>query len=542
MTMVAQAGQDEAGTATADQALPRPGRDDDDLAAEETSARILVVDDEKVIREILCEFLAMEGFVVRGVEDGEKALTELRLRPYDMVISDLKMPKLSGLELLERITADSLDVLTVIMTGFGTVETAIEAMKKGAYDYILKPFKVEEVVHIVQRGLDRQRLQQENIRLREALTLYRVSEAMATSLDLDNVLDVILRATVHEVACDVATLHLKDPKTGKYEERMRHSGEAQSRTVPVPNVQELMGFFKRGTPILAHGVKASRFLEPVGPGGHPLVSYAAVPLQVSSRVIGVLNVFSYTRGKQFDEGARKMLAILASRAAASIENARLYDDLVIKNEALKSANLSLEENFQQTVTGFAQALEESDRYTRGHSERVAMYSELIASGLGLPDSEVQLVVKAGLMHDIGKIGIRYELINKPGKLSPEEVAMFREHPDKGRRILAPIPCMHNLIDGAWCHHEFFDGGGYPRGLSGQSIPLLGRIVALADAYDAMTSDRAYRRALKHEVAVTEIERCAGTQFDPELSELFLARLEELRAEARAQGDLGLVPP
>jgi response regulator RpfG family c-di-GMP phosphodiesterase len=511
--------------------------------AEEKSARILVVDDEKVIREILCEFLAMEGYVVRGVEDGEKALAELRLRPYDMVISDLKMPKLSGLELLERITTDKLDVLTVIMTGFGTVETAIEAMKKGAYDYILKPFKVEEVVHIVQRGLDRQRLQQENIRLREALTLYKVSEAIATSLDLDHVLDVILSATVHEISCDVATLHLQDPKTGRYEERMRLVGdETTGSAPPAPNVNELMAFFTRGSPILAHGVKANRFVEVRPAGAAPLVSYAAVPLQVSSRVIGMLNVFSFTRGKQFDEGARKMLAILASRAAASIENARLYDDLVVKNEALRTANLTLEENFQQTVAGFAQALEESDRYTHGHSKRVAMYAELIAVSLDLPDAEVQTVVKAGLMHDIGKIGIRYELINKPGKLSPEEVSMFREHPDKGRRILHPIPCMRHLIEGAWCHHEFFDGAGYPRGLAGDAIPLLGRIVSLADAYDAMTSDRAYRRAMRHDVAVAEIERCSGTQFDPELAELFLARLTEMRAEARKRGDLGLVPP
>jgi HD-GYP domain-containing protein (c-di-GMP phosphodiesterase class II) len=194
------------------------------------------------------------------------------------------------------------------------------------------------------------------------------------------------------------------------------------------------------------------------------------------------------------------------------------------------------------VAGFAQALEESDRYTRGHSERVAMYAELIALNLGLPDAEQQTVIKAGLMHDIGKIGIRYELINKPGTLSPDEVSMFREHPDKGRRILAPIPCMRHLIDGAWCHHEFYDGAGYPRGLARDEIPLLGRIVALADAYDAMTSDRAYRRALRHEVAVAEIERCAGTQFDPELAELFLARLEEMRADARKRGELSLVPP
>src|SRR5207342_391427 len=141
-------------------------------------------------------FLSLEGFSVHTVEDGEKALTELRLHPYDLLITDLKMPRLSGLQLLERIEAERLGVLTVLMTGFGTVETAIEAMKKGAYDYLLKPFKVEEVVHIVQRGLDRQRLQHENIRLKDALSIYRISEAIAASLAVDKVLDLVLDATI----------------------------------------------------------------------------------------------------------------------------------------------------------------------------------------------------------------------------------------------------------------------------------------------------------------------------------------------------------
>src|SRR5215468_9678197 len=150
------------------------------------AARILVVDDERVIREILAEF--------HTVEDGEKALTELRLKPYDLLITDLKMPRLSGLQLLERIEAERLGVLTVLMTGFGTVETAIEAMKKGAYDYLLKPFKVEEVIHVVRRALYRQRLQQENMRLKEALSIYKVSEAIATSLSLDTILELIVEA------------------------------------------------------------------------------------------------------------------------------------------------------------------------------------------------------------------------------------------------------------------------------------------------------------------------------------------------------------
>lgn len=505
-------------------------------------ARILVVDDERVIREILAEFLALEGFSVHTVEDGEKALTELRLRPYDLLITDLKMPRLSGLQLLERIEQERLDVLTVLMTGFGTVETAIEAMKKGAYDYLLKPFKVEEVIHVVERALYRQRLQTENIRLREALTIYKVSEAIALSHDIEHILDVVLRAALDEGKADVATLHLRDPRSGTYEERVKVvavDGPAR-RGLPSPAFGVLLDQFQQGVPILAHGGKASRFFTE--PAGHAdLTSFVAVPLQVRGAMVGVLNVFSFTQGKKFDEGHRKMLAVLASRAASALDNARLYNELRTSNDSLTVANASLEEMFQQTVAGFAQALEESDLYTRGHSERVAVYSEILARGLTLPEADVRCIVQAGVMHDVGKIGVRYDMLNKPGKLTPEEVAVFRQHPEKGKRILEPVPCLHSLIDGCWCHHEWYDGGGYPRGLGGDAIPLVGRVVAIADAYDAMTSDRAYRRALPHEVAIGEIERCAGTQFDPELAEAFVRLVNAWRDGMRERGQSSLIP-
>jgi response regulator RpfG family c-di-GMP phosphodiesterase len=505
------------------------------------AARILVVDDERVIREILAEFLTLEGFSVNTVEDGEKALTELRLNPYDLLITDLKMPRLSGLQLLEKIESERLGVLTVLMTGFGTVETAIEAMKKGAYDYLLKPFKVEEVIHVVERALYRQRLQTENIRLREALTIYKVSEAIALSHDVDKILDVILRAAIDEAKADIATLHLRDPRSGHFEERVKLvAAEANAKAMPSPAFGVLTEQFTKGVPILAHGGKASPFFtEQALPAD--LSSFVAVPLQVRGDMVGVLNVFSFTQGKKFDEGHRKMLAVLASRAASAIDNARLYNDLENTNASLVKANLSLEEMFQQTVAGFAQALEESDMYTRGHSERVAVYSEVLARGLTMPDAEIRRVVQAGVMHDVGKIGVRYDMLNKPGKLTPEEVAVFRQHPEKGKRILEPVPCLHGLIDGCWCHHEWYDGGGYPRGLSGQNIPIVGRIVAIADAYDAMTSDRAYRRALQHEVAVGEIERCAGTQFDPELADAFVKLIEAWRQQMRERGHDSLIP-
>jgi response regulator RpfG family c-di-GMP phosphodiesterase len=505
------------------------------------AARILVVDDERVIREILAEFLTLEGFSVHTVEDGEKALTELRLRPYDLLITDLKMPRLSGLQLLERIEAERIGVLTVLMTGFGTVETAIEAMKKGAYDYLLKPFKVEEVIHVVRHALYRQRLQAENIRLREALTIYKVSEAIALSHDIEHIFDVVLRAAIDEVKADVATLHLLDSRTGTYEERVKVvATDSAAHGVPSPSFPALTAQFALGAPILAHGGKAGRFFtEAVAPA--ELSSFVAVPLQVRGTMVGVLNVFAFTPGKKFDEGHRKMLSVLASRAASAIDNARLYGELLASNDSLTRANLSLEEMFQQTVAGFAQALEESDLYTRGHSERVAVYSEILSRGLTLPDAEIRRIVQAGVMHDVGKIGVRYDMLNKPGKLTPEEVAVFRQHPEKGKRILEPVPCLHGLIDGCWCHHEWFDGGGYPRGLRGHDIPLVGRVVAIADAYDAMTSDRAYRRALPHEVAIGEIERCAGTQFDPELADAFVRLVEAWRHGMIERGQGSLIP-
>ncbi len=512
--------------------------------SESEAARILVVDDEKVIREILAEFLTLEGYQVASVEDGQKAIEELRLRPYDLVISDLKMPRVSGLQLLEKLAEENINVLTVIMTGFGTVETAIEAMKRGAYDYILKPFKVEEVIHVVQRGLYRQQLQAENIRLREALTIYKVSEALATSLDLDHILDTILQAALAETDADVATLHLRDMRTGQYEERVKLIGPAVgSPSVPTPDFGVLVERFDRGQPVVSHGDSASRFFGGAtgGPGGAELVSFLSVPLQVGSAVIGVLNVYSFTRGKKFDEGHRKMLTVLGSRAAGAIDNARLYDDLRMRNDELRAANEVLEATFQSTVAGFAQALEETDLYTRGHSERVARYAELIARGLTLPDVEVRRVIEAGVMHDIGKLGVRYDMLNKPGKLTPDEMRVFRQHPEKGKRILDPVPCLHGLIDGCWCHHEWWDGGGYPRGLRGHDIPLVGRITAIADAYDAMTSDRAYRRALPHEVAIGEIERCAGSQFDPELADLFVKMIEDHRDDMRKRGEGSLLP-
>jgi response regulator RpfG family c-di-GMP phosphodiesterase len=484
----------------------------------EDRPRVLVVDDEKFIRDIIADFLGMEGYIVRTAEDGTSAVTELERARYDMVISDLKMPKMGGLDLLKEVARVHPDTLTVIMTGFGTVETAIDAMKRGAYDYILKPFKVEEIVHIVQRGLEKRRLSAENLRLREALSLYKVSEAIAASLSLDEVVSTLSESALSEVRSDLVMTWLADGEGNFALRSLNYSalleeGEELGELDPVKVVERL------GTgPIIEHGARAREMFS-----AHPsrqVSSLIIVPLKMRDRLLGFVSTVSLNASRRFDEGQRKLLSIIASRAAAAIENARLYEDL--------------QATFQQTIQSLARTIDKMDRYTSGHSERVARYAVNLAKWLGLDEAQIEIVRHSALMHDIGKIGCVMNL-NKAGKLTQSEYEVFKRHPAYGREILDPIKFLGPVIPGVHLHHERWDGRGYPLGLAGKDIPLIARIISVADTYDAMTSDRAYRRALPHEVTVSEIERCSGTQFDPDIAGTFTERIELLREELRATG-------
>jgi response regulator RpfG family c-di-GMP phosphodiesterase len=486
----------------------------------EERPRVLVVDDEKFIREILAEFLGMEGYFVRTAEDGSSALLELGRSHYDLVISDLKMPKMGGMELLEAMGKVAPNALTVIMTGFGTVETAIDAMKRGAYDYILKPFKVEEVTMIVQRGLEKQRLSAENLRLKEALSLYKVSEAIAASLSLDEVLSTVADSALNEMHADLVATWLEDGE-GSFCERHHIVNPALKVEVKIPKLSpdSLASHFASDPTLVEQGTKGLRFFS--GTVEPTLVSFTAVPLKMKQRLLGWIAAGSVTGGKRFDEGQRKLLSIIGSRAAAAIENARLYSDL--------------RATFQQTIEGLAKAIDKMDRYTSGHSDRVAMYATYLAMRLGFSAEDVEIVRQSALMHDIGKIGCVLNL-NKPGKLNSQEYEIFKKHPGFGRDILDPIKFLHPLIPGVHLHHERWDGKGYPLGLKGNDVPIMARIIAVADTYDAMTSDRAYRQALPHEIATAEIERCASSQFDPDVAAEFNSGIEGFREERRGRGE------
>ncbi|MEN9579355.1 MAG: hypothetical protein RJA70_2364 [Pseudomonadota bacterium] len=487
----------------------------------EEQPRVLVVDDERFIRDVLADFLAMEGYNVRTAADGAEALIELKNREFDVVVSDLKMPNVGGLELLKEINTAYPQTLTVIMTGFGTVETAIGAMKQGAFDYVLKPFKSDEIVQVVHRALRQKRLAAENLRLREAVSLYKVSEAISASLSLDEVVETLCDASIHDARGDAVGTWLDDGEGAFVLRAAQQDTTIQEILEFSPDTAEIAKRFTEARSIVAHGEHAARLFISAS---RSVNSVAIVPLRTRDRLLGWVYIVSVTPNKRFDEGQRKMLAMIASRAAAAIDNARLYEDL--------------QASFRQTIQSLAKTIDKMDRYTAGHSERVARYAQRLARSLGLGEGEIEVVRQAALMHDIGKIGCVMNL-NKPDRLTQAEYEHFKEHPGIGREILDPIRFLEPVIPGVHLHHERWGGGGYPLGLEGKSIPLIARIISVADTYDAMTSSRAYRRALPHEVTTDEIQRCAGTQFDPDVAGTFVEQIDDWLEEWRA---LGLTVP
>jgi HD-GYP domain-containing protein (c-di-GMP phosphodiesterase class II) len=194
--------------------------------------------------------------------------------------------------------------------------------------------------------------------------------------------------------------------------------------------------------------------------------------------------------------------------------------LLVNEEDGQGAN-GLSQDVHEIVEALTAALDAKHPYTGGHSERVANISTWIADQMGLPDQIKNLVHVAGHLHDIGKIGVPDCVLLKPGKLTDAEFCMIKDHPQTGYDILNKVKILRPIAHAVRYHHERWDGMGYPQGLVGESIPLVSRIIAVADAYDAMTSRRPYRPPLAHQVAVSELQRCSGSQFDPSVVEAFL---------------------
>lgn len=223
-----------------------------------------------------------------------------------------------------------------------------------------------------------------------------------------------------------------------------------------------------------------------------------------------------------------------SELGSVIRQALLFREREIKNRLIVN---DLRDLLFGTIGAICEALDEKDKYTIGHSRRVTSYALLLGFELGLNKMQLQKLQLAGLLHDIGKIGTPEYILNKPGKLTDEEFEVIRKHPDRGANIISNLKQLGDVIDWVRAHHERYDGRGYPSKMAGDEIPMGAAILAVADTYDAMTSDRSYRKGLPHEVALNEIKKCTGTQFNPGVAEAFV-RIEKKLEEMLKHKDNG----
>lgn len=341
-------------------------------------AKILVCDDEEAIREVVSTLLTAQGYQCTVVPDGSQAIREIMKDAHDLVLSDIVMPEMDGMRLLRQLQAHDKDIPVILVTAMHDISIALEAIRAGAYDYILKPFEKDQLYHSVGRALEHRRLVLEN---------------------------------------------------RSYQRNLEH-----------------------------------------------------------------------------------LVAERTQQLSITLHN--------------------LEQSYDYTLEALGGALDAKDAETEGHCQRVTAITILLARIMKVDLERLRQIARGAFLHDIGKMGIPDNVLRKPGPLTEDEKEMMRRHCDIGYTVLKKIPFLKEAAEIVLAHQEFYNGSGYPRGLKGEEIPLGARIFAVADTFDAMTSDRPYRKALPVSAAREEIRKFSGVQFDPRVVEAFLSKTDLFWADVR----------
>ncbi len=466
-----------------------------------TVPRVLVVDDDTGVRDVCVRALRLQRYQVGSAENGRVALERLAENSYDLVLTDLQMPEMGGIKLLGELRKLHADTDVIVFTAYGTFESAREALRLGAVDYLTKPLELEDLERTVRRALEWRRIRQEKQRLSEIVALYEISQTFTSTLDTDTAVREIshlLWRRFRPQSLSLSLFHSDDNQLELLEHRGGRLHLLRGKRVRV---------FGGDEDAIRQAHLSMVGNEETGPG-----HVADFVLRTNDRPVGMLRL---TRGDDqptFGSDDRMMLNVCASQIAASLDNSRLY-------QQLKDQNL-------QTVAALAAAIEARDPHTRGHSEQVMHYAVRLGEIIGLSSTKIEHIRYGALLHDIGKIGIRDYILLKPGPLTEEELEVMRQHPRIGAEILQQIKSLRDVIPIIECHHERMDGQGYPFGRRGTELSQEARILAIADAYDAMTSDRAYRKAMPREQAFQILFDGRGTHWDLDLVDAFTTMIEQ----------------
>lgn len=476
--------------------------------------QVLIVDDDPAVLELCDRILSDNGYRTAKASSGQEAVKWATVNSLDLLLTDIVMPGIDGIGTWRAVEAIHPNATGVVITGHGVIETAVDAMKNGFSGFVVKPFGASELLTAVSEALHRRKKEREVFRFRSLLSLFEVSQAITQVLDLRPLLELILKLAVQETGCDKASLMLLEQKTRTLRiwASLGLPAEVVARTAEKLG-QGIAGWVaEKGHPLILGGPSedTSRFAPVMKSQG--VASALCLPLVARGQVIGVLNLSKGERKTPFTESDEELISIFSATAAGCIENARLHE--------------KLHQSYFSAIGALAAAVEAKDPFTRGHSDAVSRYAADLAQEMGMDSAEVEGIRVAGLLHDVGKIGISESVLLKRGDLTAEEYEVIKSHPVLGARILEPAIFPWEVTPLVYHHQERFDGRGYPEGLKGEDIPLGARILAVSDTFDALTQKRAYREAVPYRDAIDVLLEVAGTQLDAVIVNAFLDHLLE----------------
>ena len=450
---------------------------------------ILLVEDEDPHAELIQRAFEERGdhVHIHRVRSLVEARTFMATTEPGLIIADWRLPDGESMELLPN-QHDPLATPVILMTSYGNEKIAVEALKSGALDYVVKsPESMLDMPHLAERAIEQWLARTERLRMQKALL---ESEAQFRLL-AENASDMISRHATNgnflyvSPACEVMLGYRPEELIGQPSLDLIHPEDR------------------------VHILKIVRETPPTS------VVYT-VPYRALKKNGDYIWLETSARAIMDRQTGNAIEIHAASRDITERKNAE---------KALQSAHNNLQEAYERTIEGWVRALDLRDRETEGHTQRVTELTITVARALGFSEDAVLQLRRGALLHDMGKMAIPDEILQKPGPLTEAEWREMRQHPIYAYEMLSPIAYLHGALEIPFCHHERWDGSGYPRGLKGEEIPLAARLFAIVDVWDALRSDRPYRKRMPRDEVVAYLQDHAGKLFDPKLVQVFLSVIE-----------------
>lgn len=484
---------------------------------------ILALDDDPIMTSTVQAYFQRSGYRVDVENDPNRAIERIRRGRYDILLLDFLMTPICGDQVVEQVRQFNQDIFIIMLTGHKSMVPPIKTIRaldiQGYYEKSDRFDQLELLVESCAKSIQQLR------------TIKRYQEGLSAIMDslpriyelqaMDRITDSILRSAVSLMPCRNVVLTLD----AAYCHASIQRGEARR-------------FFSRTTGehfAAIDGAEAQRLLQELSDRAFLVEGCRMLfpLLDNGQRPMGLLAV-DLPEAPKYDQ--LQLMGIFTRQASSAICNAHLHALVQEKNVQLDQAYTKLKDGYLEMVSAMRRVVDAKDIYTRGHSDRVSQYAAAIAAGMGRDSGYCEQIRIAGLFHDVGKLSVPDEILLKSSGLTDQEYEIIKTHCRVGADILSHITQFHPILPAVLSHHERYDGKGYPDGLTAEEIPEMARIIAVADSFDAMTSDRQYRKSLGYRRATEELERGKGTQFDPHIVDVFLDTAREIRLARRFPED------